>query len=70
MQRKMQVFAVLREDTDIEAIEDRVTVKEILRRQEDAEAEVARLNRLNSGKGARYYWQATRYFPKGRKAER
>ena len=37
-----------------------VTVKEIVHSQEQAEAEVARLNALTEGKGIRYWWQATR----------
>ena len=45
-----------------------VTVKEVVRSQEVAEAEVARLNALNEGKGVRYFWQTTRLFPEGRSA--
>ena len=37
-----------------------VTVKEVLLSQERAEAEVERLNKLNSEKGCRYFWQYTR----------
>jgi hypothetical protein len=37
-----------------------VTVKEVLLSQERAEVEVERLNKLNSEKGCRYFWQYTR----------
>jgi hypothetical protein len=44
------------------------TVKETVRSQDLAEAEVARLNTLNAEKGVRYWWQYTRLFPEGRSA--
>ncbi|MHC5056566.1 MAG: hypothetical protein ACYTKD_17865 [Planctomycetota bacterium] len=37
-----------------------VTVKEVLRSAEAAQSKVDRLNRLNSDKGCRYFWQYTR----------
>ena len=37
-----------------------VTVKEVLLSQERAVAVVERLNKLNSEKGCRYFWQYTR----------
>src|SRR3954470_21584378 len=43
-----------------------VTVTSILPTTEAALEEVERLNRLNSTKGARYYWMATRYYPEGK----
>jgi hypothetical protein len=43
-----------------------VTVKEVLPSAEEAEAKVARLNKLNAGK-AIYFSQTTRYFPGGRR---
>ncbi|HEX6987335.1 MAG TPA: hypothetical protein VF170_18300 [Planctomycetaceae bacterium] len=42
-----------------------VTVKQVVRTQDIAEAEVTRLNALNGGKGVRYWWQFTRLFPLG-----
>jgi len=37
------------------------TVKQVVSSQEIAEREVERLTRLNSEKGCRYFWQATRF---------
>lgn len=57
------VFAIVRVDTfgEIEVKpETMVTVKKIAWSQRDAEAEVARLNRLNKDKGCVYFWQITR----------
>ena len=45
-----------------------VTVKEIVRNRDLADAEVARLNALNEEKGARYWWTTTRLFPAGQSA--
>src|SRR2546429_4952639 len=42
-----------------------VTVKEVVRSMEEAEAGVARLNALNEHKGARYWWQYTRLLSEG-----
>jgi hypothetical protein len=50
-----------------ESAEDAITIKEILPTMEEAVQEAERLNMLNSDNGARYFWQATRYFPEGRK---
>jgi len=63
---KIQVFAVIRIDRD-RLTEDAVTVTEILPTREQAAEEVERLNTLNEPRGARYFWQTTRYFPSGRK---
>jgi hypothetical protein len=66
-----EVFAVLRWDgfhgseTSPDVL---VTVKEVVRSQELAEAEVSRLNSLNEEKGVRYWWQMTRLFPEVRSA--
>jgi hypothetical protein len=66
-----EVFAVLRWDgfhgpeTEPDTL---VTVKEVVRSPELAEAEVARLNALNEGKGVRYWWALTRLFPAGHSA--
>ncbi|HWL35056.1 MAG TPA: hypothetical protein VNQ77_02575 [Frankiaceae bacterium] len=59
--RTTPVFAVIRLDA-FQAPESRsrVTVKEIVRTQAEAEAEVERLNRLNGDKDVEYSWQATR----------
>lgn len=70
MQNKLQVFAVIRVDSDIKSAEKAVTVTEILPGIDEAASEVERLNRLNANKGAHYFWQATRYFPKGRNKAR
>jgi len=63
---KVQVYAVIRVDSNRSLVEDAIAVKEILPTVEDAEHEVERLTKLNQDKGARYFWQATRYFPAGR----
>lgn len=66
-----EVFAILRWDGYHGAAASPdvlVTVKEIVRSQELAEAEVARLNSLNEDKDLLYWWQTTRLFPEGRSA--
>jgi hypothetical protein len=50
------------------SLQTTVTVKEIVRTQELAEAEVRRLNALNEGSGSGYWWQYTRLFPDGQSA--
>ena len=65
---KIQVYAVIRIETGLSDPVSEITVTEILPNLELAEAEVARLNRVTSDKGSRYVWQATRYYPGGRKA--
>jgi hypothetical protein len=64
-----EVYAVLRFDAFLSSAEIRpevsVTVKEILRSRELAEAEVERLNRVKGEKDVRYWWQQTRLFPEG-----
>jgi hypothetical protein len=65
------VFAILRYDgfhAPEAGPEVTVTVKEVVRSQELAEAEVARLNALAEGREVRYWWQFTRLFPEGRSA--
>ena len=59
---KEQVFAVIRIDGDIGHSEDSITVVRIVAELEQAIKEVERLNKLNAAKGARYSWQATRYY--------
>jgi hypothetical protein len=65
------VYAVLRYD-GFQGEEARpevtITVKEVVRDQAIAEAEVARLNALNGDKNVRYWWQYTRLFPQGSSA--
>ena len=68
MNKKLQVFAVIRVDLEMASMEDAVTVKEVLSDANEAELEVERLNTLNTVNGARYFFQATRYFPNGRKS--
>jgi hypothetical protein len=65
------VYAVLRYDAfqgEDARPEVTVTVKEVVRTQDLAEKEVARLNALNAEKQARYWWQYTRLFPQGESA--
>lgn len=69
-----EVWAVLRYDEynggDLDhAIKyHAITVKEIVRSQEVAEAEVERLNELNADKGSRYWCCWTRLYPPGTSA--
>ena len=68
---KTQVFAIVRIDEEYSAValENRITVKEIVWSLEEAEAEVARLNELNGSKGCRYFWQTTRLIGTAEPAE-
>jgi hypothetical protein len=66
---RLAVYAVVRYDhflADDTSPETKVTVKEVLPSREEAEREVARLNLLNKGRGSNYFWQYTRFLPKGR----
>ena len=66
-----KVFAILRWDGfhgPDTAPRVRVTVKEVVRSQALAEAEVARLNALNEAKGVHYWWEETPLFPEGQSA--
>jgi hypothetical protein len=66
-----EVFAVLRYDAFHKPEtppEIRVTVKEVVRSRELAEAEVGRLNAVNNDNDCRYWWQQTQLFPEGRSA--
>jgi hypothetical protein len=60
MKERIPVFAVLRIDSDMQRDEDRVTVKEIVRSEAEALAEVERLNLIRPDESVRYLWQATR----------
>ena len=62
---KVQVYAVVRIDDEQQG-EAAITIKEILPTMEQAIQEVNRLNKLNSSKGAYYFWQSTNYFTDGR----
>jgi hypothetical protein len=60
---KTHVYAIIRVDEFYDQatpIENKITVKAVVRSIEDAKAEVARLNTLNESKGAKYFWQTTR----------
>jgi hypothetical protein len=63
MKQKKQVYVIIRVDDfhdPSQAVEDRISVQEIVSSLEVVESKVARLNELNNPKGARYFWQATR----------
>ncbi len=63
MKRQRQLFAVVRVDESVDPSREpgnKITIKEVVATQAEAEAEVARLNRLNADKGCVYFWQATR----------
>jgi hypothetical protein len=54
-------YAIIRLDLDpIYTEEDRYTVKRVMWSEEEAVAEVARLNEVNADKNCRYFWQYTR----------
>ena len=60
---KIQVYAIVRVDEFYDQsipIENRITVKEVVRSLEEAKTEVARLNTLNESRRAKYFWQTTR----------
>jgi hypothetical protein len=56
-----EVFAVLRWDAFQEpaSLEVCLTVKEIVKSRERAEAEVTRLNSINGERDVKYWWQVT-----------
>ncbi len=60
------VYAIVRYDRFQEPSEDSFTVKEIVRTQAIAEAEVNRLNELSADKNCTYSWQVTRLFTEGK----
>ena len=66
-----EVFAILRWDGFHVATADPqvvLTVKEVVRSREIAEAEVRRLMALNESKSVQYWFQLTRLFPAGESA--
>jgi hypothetical protein len=63
MKSQKQVYAVLRYDefqSPATPIENRISVIRVVHNEATAKAEVQRLSDLNSQKGCRYFWQATR----------
>ena len=62
------VYAVVRHDRSAQSPELAFTVKEIVRSQAMAEAEVNRLKEVNADKDCTYFWQTTRLFPAGTSA--
>ena len=58
-----EAFAILRADGLHPSPQDDVTVVKVLTSQQDAEAEVVRLNHVNAGKGCTYWSQSTRIIP-------
>ena len=62
------VWAVVRFDSFQTEPENQFTIKEVVWSAELARAEAERLNRLNAGKGSRYFVQLTRLFPPGESA--
>jgi hypothetical protein len=59
---KQTGFAIIRVDEFLEPsapTDVRITVKRVVWTKEAADAEVSRLNTINSAKGCRYFWQAT-----------
>ena len=67
---QVPVYAIMRADLyhDDAEIEQTVVVKEVVHELAVAAREVERLNRLNGGKGMRYWWQSTRLYPAGSSA--
>ena len=70
MHEKIHVYAVVRIDQYDDVFgDDAITIKEILPTMEEAIQEVERLNNLQQDKRSHYFWQLTRYFPRGRTKE-
>jgi hypothetical protein len=65
MHEKIHVYAIVRIDEFVSG-DDAITIKEILPTMEEAIQEVERLNDLQQEKRCHYFWQLTRYFPRGR----
>jgi hypothetical protein len=62
--REGTVFAIVRLDSDAVS-ESQVTVKEVVATEEEATAEVERLNEGRRDSSYRYVWQATRLIEPG-----
>ena len=70
MSEKINLYVVIRVDEfESESGDELITVKEILPTQEEAVAEVERLNKVQEGKRCHYFWRLGRYFPHGRAKE-
>jgi hypothetical protein len=65
---RKEVWVVVRYDEYVDDPEAAFTVKEIVRDRELAEAEVARLNKVNADKRCRYWVTLGRLFPDGKSA--
>jgi hypothetical protein len=63
-----QVWAVVRFDDGVDDPVHAFMVKEVVRDQQLAESEAARLNGVNADKRCRYWATPTRLFPEGRSA--
>ncbi len=59
------LYVVYRYDPDF-PVHASITIKEILRSEDEAIREVDRLNALNGHKGCIYSFQSAKYYPKGR----
>jgi hypothetical protein len=54
-------YAIVRLELEPKSTEeDRYTVKRVVWSEDEAAAEVARLNEINANKNCRYFWQYTR----------
>lgn len=61
--RNTPAFAIIRIDDEVSADllpEDRFVIQKIMLVMEEAEEEVDRLNKLNAGKGCKYFMKQTR----------
>lgn len=70
MNRKTEAYAVIRFDQfglahDVD-IANLIHIVAVVPTLDEAESEVARLNRVNAEKETRYFWQYAPYFPEGR----
>jgi hypothetical protein len=63
---KVEVFAVVRWEGYGPTPELSFHVKEVVPTQQEAEAEVARLNASVDEADVRYFWNTTRFYPDGR----
>jgi hypothetical protein len=63
---KVHLFAVVRYDAEFSHPGGAFTVKEVLPTLDEARTEVERLNDAARGRAV-YFWQTTRFYPKGRR---
>jgi hypothetical protein len=66
---KVAAHAVVRHDHGPYDVAQAVTVVAVVPTKDEAEREVARLQRLNADKGCTYFCTPTRYYPDGRRGE-